>query len=178
MTSRLFAFAAVAALGACATVTRGTTNQMQIRSEPPGARVTTSLAHSCTTPCTFTVSRKDEFSMTFTLPGYRDERVEVKTRVAGEGVAGLVGNAIVGGIVGAGVDVATGSTLEHFPNPVVITLQPFRPEPPVARGRGSRPAAVQTRPPPAPAAAPPVDAPAPQIAPPAVVNPGLVPSSS
>ena len=32
---------------------------------------------------------------------------------------------ILGGIVGMGVDAATGSTLEHYPNPVFVTLDPL-----------------------------------------------------
>jgi membrane-bound inhibitor of C-type lysozyme len=121
-----------ATLGACATVTRGTTNQLQIESEPSGAQVKTSLGQSCNTPCTLTVNRKDEFSVTYSKPGYANETVQVKTQIAGAGAAGLVGNAIVGGVIGIGVDVITGSTLEHTPNPVKAALQPLvqeRPKP-------------------------------------------------
>lgn len=128
-------------LGGCATVTRGTTSQVQIDSDPPGAQVRTSLNHTCTAPCTIQVSRKDEFAVTFSLPGYRDERVDVKTQIAGAGAAGFAGNVIVGGVVGMGVDAVTGSTLEHVPNPVRAVLQPLpRPErPPAARNRRGRP---------------------------------------
>ncbi len=110
-------------LSACATVTRGTTNQVQIRSEPSGAQVVTSLAHNCMTPCTITVNRKDEFSVRFSLAGYKDATVEVRTQVAGTGVLGVAGNAVVGGVIGVGVDVITGSALDHVPNPVVVTLE-------------------------------------------------------
>lgn len=64
-----------------------------------------------------------EFAVTFRKPGYRTEQVQVGTRVAGSGVAGFAGNLIVGGIVGMGVDAATGSTLEHYPNPVFVTMR-------------------------------------------------------
>jgi hypothetical protein len=109
-------------LGACATITRGTTSQLQIMSEPSGASVRTSLNQSCTTPCTLNLGRRDELSVVISMPGFADQTVDVKTRVAGAGAAGLVGNVIVGGVIGLGADVVTGAALEHFPNPVSVTL--------------------------------------------------------
>jgi PEGA domain len=122
-------------LAACSTVTRGTTSQIQIVSEPAGASVRTSMNHSCTTPCTLTVNRKDEFAVIISLAGYKEQTVEVKTRLAGAGVAGFAGNVIIGGVVGMGVDAVTGSTLEHFPNPLEIKLEKEAPAqaPPVSR---------------------------------------------
>ena len=139
----LAALAAIAGgLGGCATVTRGTTNQIQIDSEPSGALARTSLNHTCTTPCTIQVSRKDEFAITFSKPGFIDERVDVKTQIAGAGAAGFVGNVVVGGIVGMGVDAATGGTYEHVPNPVRAVLRPEQPAQrplPAVRNRRGQP---------------------------------------
>lgn len=80
------------------------------------------MGHTCVTPCTLQFGRKDEFTVTISKPGYHIAQVPVKTQVAGAGAAGFVGNAVLGGVVGMGVDVATGATLEHFPNPVVVDL--------------------------------------------------------
>jgi PEGA domain len=124
----------VSMLSACATVTRGTTNQIQIMSEPSGAAVKTSLNQTCTTPCTLTVGRKDEFSVVINLPGYKEQVVEIKTRVAGAGAAGFVGNVVIGGVIGMGADAVTGATLEHFPNPLEVKLERSSP--------ASRPVAV------------------------------------
>lgn len=119
----LIAVAAAAALGGCATVTRGTTSQVTITSEPAGAEARSSLGHACTaTPCTWEVSRRSEFVVNYSKPGYEDMQVPVSTRIAGAGVAGFAGNVIIGGVVGMGVDAATGSTLEHYPNPVLASL--------------------------------------------------------
>lgn len=137
------ALCAAPVLSGCATVTRGTTNQIQIVSEPSGATARTSLGHQCSTPCTLQVGRKDEFSVTYSMPGYAEQTVVVKTQLAGAGAAGFAGNVIAGGIVGMGVDAATGSTLEHVPNPVSAVLQPLpKPAPTSAapRGRGAKPA--------------------------------------
>jgi uncharacterized protein YceK len=125
-------------LAGCATITRGTTSQVQIQSDPPGALAQTSTGFSCTTPCTITVPRKDEFSVVFSKPGYRDETVDVKTQVAGAGAAGFAGNILIGGIIGMGADAATGATLEHIPNPVSATLVPV-PRPPAAKPKPVRP---------------------------------------
>src|SRR5689334_21682422 len=98
-------------LSGCATVTRGTTNQVTFVSEPAGAEMQTSVGHRCTTPCTIEFSRKQEFVATFSKAGFKPEQVTVQTRVAGSGAAGFAGNLVVGGLVGMGVDAATGSTL-------------------------------------------------------------------
>lgn len=127
-----------ALVAGCATVTRGTTNQIQIVSEPSGASVRTSLNHTCTTPCTITVGRKDEFSVVLSLAGYKEQTVEVKTQLAGTGVIGFAGNAVIGGLVGMTADAVTGATLEHLPNPVEVKLEriaPARPAPVAPRRR-------------------------------------------
>ncbi|MBN8916662.1 MAG: PEGA domain-containing protein [Rhizobiales bacterium] len=120
---RIGAMLCACLLAGCATVTRGTSSQVQIQSEPAGADVRTSTGFTCTTPCTMTVGRKDEFSVTFTKAGYEPEQVDVKTRVAGEGAAaGIVGNVVIGGVVGMAADAASGATLEHTPNPLKVIL--------------------------------------------------------
>jgi PEGA domain len=116
-------------LGGCATVTRGTTNQIQIESEPSGASVATSLNHQCTTPCTLTVNRKDEFTVTFKMDGFKEQQVFVKTILSPDGIAGAAGNVLIGGVVGLGVDAATGSTLMHTPNPIKVVLERSGPAP-------------------------------------------------
>src|ERR687894_594749 len=101
-------------LGACATVTRGTTEQITFDSQPPAAMRTSTGLTCPTTPCTLEVSRKSEFVATFSKEGYESQDVMVQTRVAGSGVAGFAGNVLIGGVIGMGVDAATGSTLEHY----------------------------------------------------------------
>lgn len=122
----------------CATVTRGTTGQVTFNSEPSGAQMRTSLGHTCPTPCTLEISRKSEFVAVFTKDGYKEQQVPVATRVAGSGAAGFAGNVLVGGLVGMGVDAATGSTLEHFPNPVNVTLEALHRAPASTGGRRGR----------------------------------------
>ena len=111
----------------CATIVRGTTEQITITSEPTGAHVSTSLAHSCISPCTITVARKDEFIVSIGKEGYKTQEIPVKTALSGGGVAGAAGNILIGGVIGLGVDAATGSTLDHTPNPVRAVLETLEP---------------------------------------------------
>jgi hypothetical protein len=124
-------------LGACATVTRGTTEQLTFDSEPPAAMRTSTGLTCPTTPCTLQVDRKAEFIATFSKDGYESQNIMVQTRVAGSGAAGFAGNVLVGGLVGMGVDAPTGATLEHYPNPVTASLAPLAVS---TKHRGRKPA--------------------------------------
>jgi hypothetical protein len=112
------ALCSVMALSACATVVRGTTDEVKITSVPEGLEAETTLGTQCTTPCAFEVKRKNEFTVTVTGPEGDKRTQRVETKIKGAGVAGLAGNVLIGGIIGAGVDAATGAGLTHVPNPV------------------------------------------------------------
>jgi hypothetical protein len=122
-------------LAGCATITRGTTGNVGFDSKPSGADVRLSTGLGCVTPCSLAVKRNEEFVATFTKPGFIGQQVEVKTQVAGEGAAGFAGNIVAGGIIGMGVDAATGGALEHVPNPVVVELEREAPERPAPTRR-------------------------------------------
>lgn len=110
------------ALSGCSTVTRGLDNDVEFISTPSGATMTTDTGLSCTTPCRLEIRRNQEFSATFNLEGFETQTVPVGTRVAAAGAAGFAGNLLAGGVVGMAVDASTGATLEHFPNPVMVTF--------------------------------------------------------
>ena len=118
--------AAAMAVSGCATITRGTTDQVQIHSDPPEAQARTSMGFTCITPCTLQTNRKDEFSVVIAKPGYHTTEIPVRTQLAGAGAAGFAGNVLIGGVVGMAADAATGATLEHFPNPVTVRLVPLK----------------------------------------------------
>ncbi|MGB0507856.1 MAG: hypothetical protein ACPGGK_16845, partial [Pikeienuella sp.] len=102
---------------ACASVTRGTTEEMSFDSNPQGAEMTTDLGPNCVTPCILEIDRKATFTATFTLDE-ETRTIFVDTEVAAEGVAAGAGNLLLGGVIGIGVDAATGANLNHTPNPV------------------------------------------------------------
>lgn len=116
-------------LAGCATITRGTTENVTLNSEPAGATARTSVGLVCdATPCTFEMARKQDFAVVFTKPGYREETVVVATQTPFGGGAALAGNLLAGGLVGIALDSSNGATLEHTPNPVFVALKPEEPE--------------------------------------------------
>ena len=56
--------------------------------------------------------------------GFASQTVAVETRIASEGAADATANIATAGL-GLAVDAATGATLEHVPNPVIVTLAPI-----------------------------------------------------
>lgn len=116
---------AAASLGACATVTRGSKDAWVVNSEPTGAKVETTNGHQCAaTPCAIKMSRKSKFTATLTKPGYKPATVQVSHKTANAGAAGVAGNVLLGGVIGLGVDMATGASQDLVPNNVTIKLEP------------------------------------------------------
>ena len=109
----------------CGTITRGTTESVVIKAEPEDSPIRTSMGQYCPrSPCTSEVKRKEDFTAFAEHPGYKPGSIDIKTKVSGGGAAGLAGNVLLGGVIGIGVDAATGSSLDHYPNPAIIKLEP------------------------------------------------------
>ncbi len=123
--SRLLFCVALAALtGACATVTRGTKEAWSVESVPPGASVRATNGFACdATPCTFKMKRNSTFEVTVAKPGYKTYHGNVVHAVSGGGGAGMAGNVILGGLIGAGVDASDGAMDDLKPNPLKVTLE-------------------------------------------------------
>jgi hypothetical protein len=140
----LLAAAIVAPCLGCASVTRGTTENISITSTPPGATAAISgldVPTACVTPCAVLAKRNADITVSISKEGYEPQVVPLTKEIPGSGAAGFAGNVLLGGVVGMGVDAATGAALDHKPNPVIVTLQPSRP---AAQPRPARP---RTRPP-------------------------------
>ena len=111
-------------LSGCATVTRGSKDVLEIKTTPAGAQVQTSNGFSCSsTPCAIKMPRRSEFVVDITSPGCKPMDVNVTHKTADGGAAGVAGNVLVGGIIGRGVDAATGASQDLVPNPVEVTLE-------------------------------------------------------
>jgi hypothetical protein len=110
----------------CATITRGTKEVLVINSKPVGAKVTTSNGMAGTTPATFKVSRRGGFTVTIEKTGYEPVTVQVSSEIAGAGAAGMAGNVVLGGLIGAAVDAGTGAMLQIKPNPIDVELVPLQ----------------------------------------------------
>ena len=121
---RVWVVIAVAAMvSGCATMTRGTSDTWAINTTPSGAAVKTSSGFACdATPCTFRMPRKSDFEVTVTKAGYKTWHGHVGNHVASAGGVSFVGNVLIGGVIGAGVDATSGAMLDLVPNPLTVQL--------------------------------------------------------
>ncbi|WP_233245748.1 PEGA domain-containing protein [Marinicauda salina] len=95
-----------------------------VETTPAGASVSTSNGYSCrSTPCAIKMPRRSEFVATIEKPGFETVEVNVTHQVSGAGGAGMAGNVLVGGLIGAAVDAGTGAMNDLVPNPIEVTLE-------------------------------------------------------
>ena len=96
----------------CASISRGTTENISISSTPPGATAELSGLDnptSCVTPCVVVVKRSADITVTVNKEGYEPQVIPLTKEIPPTGAAGFAGNVIVGGLVGMGVDAVTGA---------------------------------------------------------------------
>lgn len=126
----IFAVVLLMVLGSgCATVTRGTKDVLVIESEPPGADIQLSSGMTGKTPASFKLPRKHSLNVKIEKEGYEPVEVNVTPHISGAGGAGMAGNVLVGGLIGAAVDAGTGSMYSLKPNPIKVTLLKIEPDP-------------------------------------------------
>ncbi len=99
-------------LGAgCATMLRGTTQEVVIATAPPGAVVALSDGRRCVTPCALEVGRKEPVRVTLEKPGCDTYATALVPTLSGAGVA-------LGGLP----DYRTGAVYDLRPNPLFVRL--------------------------------------------------------
>ncbi|MEY2540877.1 MAG: hypothetical protein QOI22_479 [Verrucomicrobiota bacterium] len=108
----------------CATITRGVHEKFRVESEPSGARVELSSGERGVTPFVLVKTRKENFSVTVSKPGFISQTVKVQSNFSPTGGGAMAGNLIAGGVVGVGVDAMSGASLSLYPNPVRVRLLP------------------------------------------------------
>jgi hypothetical protein len=86
--------------------------------------------------------RNADITVSVAKEGYETQIVPLTKDIPATGAAGFAGNILAGGLIGMGVDAATGAATDHKPNPVIVTLQPraTAPAPRPARPRKPKPA--------------------------------------
>lgn len=107
----------------CATVTRGTNDALIVNSSPAGADVKLSNGMTGKTPATFKLPRKSDVVVDISKAGYEPATVNVVSQISGAGGAGMAGNVLIGGLIGAAVDAGSGAMNDLEPNPVSVTLE-------------------------------------------------------
>jgi hypothetical protein len=112
-----------ALLGGCATIVNGKTQEIAISSVPPGATVLIDGSQTVITPTTVALRRNKDYVFTIMKDGYQTQIVPVTGVLSGW----LVGNIVFGGLIGGGVDAATGAAFTLTPETVTVALQPLQP---------------------------------------------------
>jgi len=79
----------------CASVINGTTQEVGLRSLPPGATVSVS-GQSATTPAKVKLARNQDHTATFTMDGFPEQQAHLKQKLDGA----FYGNLLLGGIIG------------------------------------------------------------------------------
>jgi len=113
-------------LTSCATVSRGTHDTVTVTSEPSRANVVLSSGEQGVTPTSFVKSRRDNFTVTVTKPGYVAQTVSVESKAASSAETSRTRNVLLGGPLGVTVDAASGAYYSLYPNPVSVRLLPVR----------------------------------------------------
>jgi hypothetical protein len=104
----ILATASLLPVANCATITRGSKDVLEIRTDPAGAAVQTSNGFSCgSAPYATKMPLRSEFVGDITKPGCKPMQVNVTHKTAGDGAAGVSENVLVGGVIGLAVDAGT-----------------------------------------------------------------------
>jgi hypothetical protein len=112
-------------LGACATITQGSSEDITVNTNPSGAncainRQDAKIAQIDQTPGTVKIDKtKNDLTIVCDKVGYQQA-----TYMVHSGVEPMTfGNIAIGGLIGWGIDSATGSD-NHYDSPVNVTMVP------------------------------------------------------
>ena len=106
------------AIGGCATMFTGNTQQLTVSSQPPGARVMVNGAYSGVTPVALLLKTEHDYTLTLQREGYRDTTGAVFREFNPVAALNLLS------LVCWAVDIATGAIWRLAPGAVYITMQP------------------------------------------------------
>jgi len=110
-------------LTGCGSIINGTSQKIAITSDPLGAKVVAVGGKAdveMVTPCTMELKRKYDYMLTVSKEGYKPRTVQVMSVAS----AAVAGNLIAGGLIGWGVDAATGGDSRLVPEVVNVSLDP------------------------------------------------------
>lgn len=110
-------------LSGCATIIKGTSQDISIQSNPSNAKVVVKATggvevFSGMTPATAKLSKKKEYTVTVSLDGYKDGTVMVSQGFE----AWTIGNILCGGIIGLIIDAVDGAIWKLEPDQIMVTM--------------------------------------------------------
>jgi len=101
------------ALSSCATILTGTNDKISFTSEPSGAKVLYKGQEKCTTPCVTTFNKSlSAVNVEYKLANYPTKTVDLNRKFNSVTIL----NVLLGGLIGIGIDLATGSTMNYTDN--------------------------------------------------------------
>ncbi len=106
-------------VGGCATIVSGTTQKISVSSMPSDALAKADNNLSAKTPTSFTLERKADHTIEISKDGYKTAVVMIRRSVNGM----AFGNVLAGGIIGVGVDMASGANQKLIPEKVNVVLE-------------------------------------------------------
>jgi len=104
----------------CASVVKGTTQSIPVASDPSGADILIDGKVMGQTPKTLALKRKGTYVLIIQKPGFEQQSVPIVRNIGGA----VWGNALIGGLVGWGVDAASGAQYNLSPESVAVKLLP------------------------------------------------------
>lgn len=107
----LVAIGLIASAPGCATIIRGTDQEVAVNTNPVGATVQFSNGQTCTSPCKIKAARNQSIMLNISKPGCHPQTSTMMPVLAGGGV-------LLGGLI----DYGTGAVYDLQPNPLTVTL--------------------------------------------------------
>ena len=116
----LLALITLTIVSGCATVVKGTTQNIPVNSDPTGAEVVVNNNVLGTTPTEIKLKRKRDHQVVIRKEGYTSVTMPILKSVGGA----VWGNVLAGGLIGWGVDATSGAQYNLSPETIFVTLRP------------------------------------------------------
>lgn len=123
MPVRAPALAFLLGLGGCATLDRGTLDDVQVVTDPPGASVNASTGTICISPCAVSGPRRESFVVTASKAGYVTQTATSNASPDAVATAKASAPGVTPDLVGRLVDIQDGSLYGHDPKVLVMKLE-------------------------------------------------------
>jgi hypothetical protein len=117
----LLALFSLILLNGCATIIHGTTQDIGVSTDPSGAEVLVDGQERYKSPTKITMKRKDDHMVEVSLEGFQKETINIKSVVSGA----VAGNILAGGLIGWGIDAASGGQYRLVPENIDVRLRPI-----------------------------------------------------
>ena len=102
----------------CGTIIHGSTQDIDVRTNPDDAEIWIDGARVGKTPTRLTLKRNKAHLLKIVKEGYKDSEIKIDNSMS----SWIIGNVIFGGLIGCGVDLITGGAYDLKPERLDINL--------------------------------------------------------